>query len=117
MGTNDSFHGVGQEQPTNGHDDIYGPASWRDYILNKRPKNVRAKRAVVLFSVDIIMLGILIGIIKTLTESKELLAFIVSIAWVAGRTVIIAFKILSFWGKHSESIQRGIRAIKEMFKE
>lgn len=115
MGISKTDDELGREPSKNGSDPIYYPPNWRYSIINERPKNVRTKKAVVLFSIDIIGLFILIGIVKKMTDAKEIIALIVAIWWVGGRAVIITVKVMSFMGKNSESIKKGIKTLKELF--
>lgn len=117
MGDNRSFHEPGQEPPVNGHDNLYGSYHWSDYIITKRPQNVLAKRAIVFLSVDVVALFIVCGIIKNLSNAKEVIALIVAIWWLGARAIIVTVKIVSFWGKNSDSIKKGIRSLKQLFKE
>lgn len=116
MGINKTNDGVGGDTSANGNDPFHYPSSWRDSIVVKRPENVRTKRVVVLLSVDILAFFIIVGIIKRLTDAKEIIALIVAIWWLGARSVLITVKILAFWGKNEGGIRKGIKALKDMFR-
>ena len=117
MGINSPFNESGRESSVNGHDDLYGPHNWRDSILNKRPTNVKAKRAVALLSLDVVALYVVLGILKNLSDIKEIVALFVGIFYLTGRAVIIWVKFLNFYGKNEGGIRKGWKSFKEMFKE
>jgi hypothetical protein len=117
MGVNTPPYGPGRESPANGHDDLYGPTNYRDYIFTKRPTNARAKRAVALLSLDVVALFIVLGILKNLSDIKEVIALFVGIFYLTGRAVIIWIKFLNFYGKNEGGIRKGWKSFKEMFKE
>lgn len=117
MGTYKADDELGHKSPRNGYDSLYDSHTYRDYILDKRPRHVSAKRFVVFLSVDLVALFILIGIIDNLSSAKEIIALIVAIFWLTARAVIIALKAVNFWGNNSESIKKGLRSLRDMFKE
>jgi hypothetical protein len=117
MGNKHTFHGLGQEPPLNGHDDLYGPRSWRDSIINKKPTHVSAKRFVVMFSIDVVALFVMLRILNDLSDVREIVVLGVSIMYLTGRAVIIWVKFLNFYGKNAGSIAKGWKAFKDMFKE
>lgn len=117
MGISKADDEPGHQSPANGYDSIYNTHTYRDYIFNKRPKNVNTKRNVVLLTVDVISLFIIMGIIKRLTDAKEIIALIVGIWYLGARSVIITVKIMSFVGKYAESIKKGFGFFKDIFKE
>ena len=117
MGNYKPPDGRGDKSSTNGYDSIYNSHTYRDYVINKRPYQFKAKGFVVFLSIDIIGLFIILGFIKTLSDAKEIIALIVAMWWIGARAIIITVKILSFYGKNSESIRKGIKAIRDLFKE
>lgn len=117
MGINKTPDELGRESSANGHDSFYGPSNWRDSIVNKRPANARAKRTIVLLTVDVVALYLVLGILKNLTDIKEVIALFVGILYLTGRAVIIWVKFLNFYGRHESAISKGWKALKEMFKE
>jgi len=117
MGINKADDDMGHQSPLNGYDSIYSAHTVRDYLFNKRPANVSAKRFVIFFSVDIIMLFVTCGIIDKLTTGKEFIALFVAIAWLVIRVIMGAFKVFVFVGRNRDSIKKGIKSIKELFHE
>lgn len=108
---------LGNQSPRNGYDTIYDSHTYSDYLFNKRPKSVSAKRFVVFLSIDLMAIFTICGIIDKLTTTKEIIALFVAIAYLVVRLVIIIVKLFSFYGKNHESIKKGWRSIKDLFKE
>lgn len=117
MGINSSLDEFGQEFPVGSNNGVHYPANWRDSIIKKRPKRLSPKRAVMLLTLDVIVVINLLGLIDHLNDWKQVLAFIIGVLYLAGRTGIIFFKLIVFIGKNSEWIKKGFRAIKEIIKE
>ena len=117
MGINQADDELGHQPPANGYDDFFGPPNWSYYILNKRPSGVSAKRTVIFVSIDLLALFVLMGIIDNLTTTKEVIALIVAIGYLVVRLAIGIVKLLAFVGRNREGIKKGIRSLKELFKE
>lgn len=117
MGINKADDDLGRESPVNGYDSIYRSHTYRDYLLNKRPKNVSAKRFVVFLSCDILAVFTLLGIIDKLTTTKEIIVLIVVIGYAVVRLAISIVKFFAFVGRNREGIKNGIKTIRELFNE
>lgn len=117
MGINKTPDELGHQSSQNGYDSIYKSNTYRDYIFNKRPTNTKTKRLVIFLSIDLIALFIVLGIIKRLSDAKEIVALIVGVWYLAARAIIIWIKILDFMGKNHDNIKSGWQVIKAAFKK
>lgn len=117
MGINKTPDELGHQPPPNGYDDFYGANMWSDHLVNKRPKNVSAKRFVVFLSLDLLTLFTLMGIIDRLTTTKEIIVLCVAVLYVIVRLAIGIAKFFAFVGRNRDGIKKGLRTIKELFHE
>jgi hypothetical protein len=118
MGNNKPVNNFGDQSSNNGHELFYDSTTYRNSLVNQRPKRLITKGTVIFFSLDIAAITIsFIGILHLLSDIKIALLLLASFCYLVGRAVIIWGKVFAFWGKHSESIRKGWKSFKEMFNE
>lgn len=102
--TNDE---MGHQSPLNGYDNVYSPNNWRDSVVYKRFKRFPSTKDMILFSMDLISMFVLLGIIDKLNTAQEVIVWLVGVLYILTRLGLYVFKFLSFCGRNSDWIKRG----------
>lgn len=102
MGNRKYHNEFGDQQPLNGSEAFYGPASYRDSIIGYRPLQKIKRKEVMLFIGDILGLsGILSGLLTNLEDWKGKVVFFVCMFYIVGRVVILFIQagrmFIKFW--------------------